>query len=104
MAKSIMQARKECYVCREVYCVCTRRGLEKHHVLGGPLRPLSERYGLTVWLCRDHHNTPAEFAAHFDQDVALWLKRRAQRAFVALHGMECWMATFGKNYEKGDTR
>ena len=51
MSKSIMQARRECYICREKYNVLNERGLEEHHVLNGPLRSFSEQYGLKVWLC-----------------------------------------------------
>ena len=98
MAKSIMQARRECYICREVYCVKTVRGLEEHHVFGGPRRVLSERYGLKVYLCRQHHNMPAEIAAHFDPDVRDWLHRRGQRAFEMHYGHDRWMAEFGKDY------
>ena len=33
MAKSIIQAEKECYICRRWYAVKTTRGLEEHHIL-----------------------------------------------------------------------
>ena len=74
------------------------RGLEEHHVFGGPRRVLSERYGLKVYLCRQHHNMPAEIAAHFDPDVRDWLHRRGQRAFEMHYGHDRWMAEFGKDY------
>ena len=32
MAKSIIQAEKECYICRRWYAVKTTRGLEEHHI------------------------------------------------------------------------
>lgn len=99
MARSILQDRRECYICREIYCVKSVWGLEEHHVFGGPRRALSERYGLKIYLCRRHHNTPGEFAAHFDPDVRNWLHRRAQRAFVARHDREQWMEVFGKDYD-----
>ena len=57
MAKSILQSDKECYLCRKRYNLRTTRGLEEHHILfGRGRRELSERYGLKVWLCHDHHN------------------------------------------------
>ena len=55
MANSIMQIRKECYICRLKYNVMTTTGLEEHHVLNGPLRKKAEYYGLKVWLCHRHH-------------------------------------------------
>ena len=63
MAKSIIQAEKECYICRRWYAVKTTRGLEEHHILNGPLRSFSERHGLKVWLCHRHHNEPGLSAA-----------------------------------------
>lgn len=75
MSTSIMQTRQECYICRAKYNVSTVRGLEEHHVLNGPLRPMAERYGLKVWLCHRHHNEPG-YSAHFDHHCRLWLKKR----------------------------
>lgn len=101
MAESILQARRECYLCRELYCVSTRRGLEEHHIFGGPRRPLSERYGLKVHLCRQHHNTQNEYSAHFDPEVRDWLHARGQAAFEAVYGQARWMQEFGKDYAHG---
>lgn len=98
MADSILQARRECYVCRELYCVSTTRGLEEHHILGGPRRALSERYGLKVYLCRRHHNVGNAYSAHFNAELAAWLKGRAQQAFEAEYGHDAWMTAFGKDY------
>lgn len=84
-AKSILQDGKYCYICRKNYNINTVNGLEEHHVFGGALRPLSERYGLKVWLCHRHHNEPPN-GVHFDP-VARWhLERDAKRAFDAQHG------------------
>lgn len=78
VAKSIMQARRECYVCRMKYNVSTVGKLEEHHVLNGPLRPVAEKYGLKVWLCHRHHNEPG-YSAHFDHHLRLDLKSRPSR-------------------------
>ena len=99
MAASMMQTRQECYICRAKYNVSTVRGLEEHHVLNGPLRPMAERYGLKVWLCHRHHNEPG-YSAHFDHHCRLWLKKEAQAAFEARYGHERWMAETGKDYLK----
>ena len=45
MAKSIIQAEKECYICRRWYAVKTTSGLEEHHVLNGPLSGTVSRSG-----------------------------------------------------------
>lgn len=102
MSASIMQSRRECYVCRKKYNVATVAGLEEHHVLNGPLRPMAERYGLKVWLCHRHHNEPG-YSAHFDHHLRLDLKKQAQRDFESLYGHDRWMEETGKDYLKCST-
>lgn len=98
VAKSIMQTRKECYICRLKYNVMTTTGLEEHHVLNGPLRKKAEYYGLKVWLCHRHHNEPGKDSAHFDSKTRLLLKQAGQRAFESWYSREFWMKEFGKDY------
>ena len=55
MSKSIIQTKDECYICRMVY------GLESpaddtHHCLHGSMRQNADEDGLTVRLCRYHHD------------------------------------------------
>ena len=95
MAKSIMQSRQECYVCRMKYNVATVAGLEEHHVLNGPLRPMAERYGLKVWLCHNHHNEPP-LGVHFNPAARLVLEQAAQFAFDELHGPGSFARVFGE--------
>ena len=91
MTRSILQNEKSCYFCPRT---C---GLEKHHVLAGVAnRKLSEKYGLWVWLCHDHHT--GKEGAQYEKDLNILLKQRAQRAFESIHGHELWMDTFRKNY------
>ncbi len=100
MAKSMIQAQKECYVCRRWYNVRTTGGLEEHHILPGPLRPFSEKHGLKVWLCHRHHNEPG-FSAHFDAGLACALKAAAQEHYEEQNGPGAhatWMAAVGKDY------
>ena len=100
MSKSIMQARRECYVCRMKYNVSTVDTLEEHHVLNGPLRQVAEQYGLKAWLCHRHHNEPG-YSAHVDHHRRLCLKQQAQRDFETLYGHDRWMEVVGKNYLGG---
>lgn len=82
MAKSILQSDKECYLCRKRYNLRTTRGLEEHHILfGRGRRELSERYGLKVWLCHNHHNEPP-LGVHFDPAARRELEQAAQFAFM----------------------
>ena len=87
---SAIQTQKRCWVCGRV------TGLERHHVLGGPNRKWSEKYGLTVWLCREHHTGTT--GVHNDRDLSLQLRQAAQVAFERDHTREEWMRIFGRNY------
>ncbi len=100
MAKSIMQTRRECYICRMRYNVITTSMLEEHHVFQAPRRGLSEAYGLKVFLCRRHH-TGSDDAVHFNAAAQAWLKAEAQAAFMQQHEPEQWMPLFGKDYSEG---
>lgn len=91
MGKSIMQDKQECY-----FCGATDH-LEKHHVFAGVAnRRISEQYGLTVWLCHDHHT--GKHGAQYDKDLNLKLKQDAQKAFEMYYSRALWMMKIGKNY------
>lgn len=89
MAKSIMQQDDRCYLCGRI-------ATETHHVLEGPNRKHSERYGLTVRLCHDCHT--GDHGAQYDREKNLRLKREAQQAFEKTHTREEWMSIFMRNY------
>lgn len=86
---------------------CGRAGkTEKHHIFGGANRKLSEKYGLTVYLCHECHNEPPN-GAHFSKETADWLHRIGQQAFEVnqFKDGKTWeeardefMKLFGKNY------
>ena len=91
MAKSILQSEKECFFCG------AQAGLECHHIFGGVAnRPISEKYGLTVWLCHKHH--VGTNGAQYNKALNLELKQKAQQAFEKLHSHEMWMQLIRKNY------
>lgn len=76
-----------------------QRALQWHHIIHGVAnRKLSDRYGLTCWLCMDCHekihSSPEEIWRDFDNQ----LKVAAQRKFEDQYGHEAWMQTFNKNY------
>ncbi len=86
-----MQDQKYCYLCGAV------TGLEEHHVFGGVAnRKISEKYGLKVWLCHDHHT--GKNGAQYNRDVNQGLKQLAQTAFEARYSHEDWMRIIRKNY------
>lgn len=90
-SKSIMQHAEICYFCGRLTC------LERHHVFGGVAnRPLSEKYGLWVWLCHNCHT--GTNGAQYDRKKNRNLKELAQIAFEARHSHDEWMQIFRKNY------
>ena len=61
MADSILQSERCCYFCESVI------GLEEHHIFAGVAnRRISEKYGLKVWLCHEHH--PGNDGAQYDKE------------------------------------
>lgn len=87
----IQQGDPRCFICGRV------TELDRHHVMSGTAnRKLSEEYGLTVYLCRNHHTGPD--GVHSNRKLADHLKRLAQIAFEARHGREKWMEIFKKSY------
>lgn len=82
----------ECFVCHTPY------GLECHHVIyGSANRKLSEKYGLKVNLCHEHHT--GSTGVHFNKDMDAKLKKYAQERFEAVYGQNTsFREIFGKNY------
>lgn len=93
MSKSILQKEKKCAECGTLY------GLECHHVFGGPLRKLSEHFGLKVWLCRKHHTESPE-GIHFNKEMRERYQHFAQKAAMKHYGwsIEDFREIFGRNY------
>lgn len=91
--KSIIQRRKECYICGR------ERGLQLHHIFFGVAnRKLSDEDGLVVYLCVDHHT--GRYGPHQDREIDLHLKRIAERAWLAEHDndVDAFIRRYGKNY------
>jgi hypothetical protein len=89
--KSIIQNEKKCWVCGKT------RYLEEHHCMGGnPNRKNSEKYGLKIWLCLEHHR--GQTGVHNDQTLCDFVHQVAQQAFEKEHSREEFMTIFGRNY------
>ncbi len=89
--ESVIQKEKRCLICHAVH------GLHRHHVYYGPLRGISEKHGLTVWLCGRHHNM-SNGGVHFDRGLDLEVKRYGQRMYERSHSREEFIRLIGKNY------
>ena len=78
-----------------------------HARAGGASRPqwasFSERHGLKVWLCHQHHNEPG-MSPHYNATCAQTLKAVAQAKYEEKNGPgahAAWMAAVGKDYING---
>lgn len=88
---------KECFLCGR-----NGRGdrLERHHIFGGACRPLSEKYGLAVYLCGNRCHRNGEYSAHRNKEVAAYLHRYGQHKAMTDNNWttEEFIKKFGRNY------
>lgn len=91
--KSIIQKHKNhCFVCQQ------QGTLEEHHIFFGSNRKLSEKYGLKVPLCYEHHRGTNGVHGKNGKQLNEKLKQIAQRRFEQDHTREDFIKIFGKNY------
>lgn len=90
--KSIIQREKECYVCGKT------TDLHDHHIFFGTSnRKQSEKHGMKVWLCQEHHT--GNEGVHFNKGLDITLKRTAQVYFETHIGnRDQFREIFGKSY------
>ena len=81
----------------ETCMVCGKPHPEVHHVLFGPNRKWSDKYGLVVPLCAEHHRG-SDLSPHFNRDFDLQLKQYAQERFEEEYPELSFREIFGKNY------
>ncbi|MBP3573238.1 MAG: hypothetical protein J6J71_01360 [Prevotella sp.] len=92
-----MDKDKKCFLCGR-----NGRGdrLERHHIFSGARRPLSEKYGLVVYLCGNRCHRLGEYSAHQNAEVAHYLHRYGQQKAMQEQGWSTakFIEIFGKNY------
>lgn len=87
--KSILQVEQDkCFLCGK------KGNLDTHHVMNGPFRKKSEKWGGVIKVCRDCHRK-----IHDNPSLAKELKQGFQHTFGLLYGQNLWMKEFKKNYE-----
>lgn len=88
---------KKCFICGR-----NGRGdrLERHHIFGAGNRPLSEKYGLVVYLCGERCHKLGEYSAHQNAQISDYLHRYGQEKAMSENGwtVEQFREIFGKNY------
>lgn len=91
--KSIIQKHsKHCFVCQQDGYT------EEHHIFFGANRKLSEKYGLKVYLCYEHHRGANGVHGKNGRQLNLRLKQTAQKNFEESHTKKEFIQIFGKNY------
>jgi hypothetical protein len=102
--KSILHDEKEgCYVCTHNLVKTpysdkrTFYVTECHHIFFGVAnRRLSEKHGMKVRLCQEHHR--GNTGVHNNRVLDLLLKEIAQRKFEETHSRQDFIQVFGKSY------
>lgn len=99
--KSILQdaGKDVCFLCVLLHGDERQKSvLHTHHVFGGTAnRKLSERYGLTVKLCPEHHTLGPE-AVHKNSEMAKILHACGQTAFESHYPDLAFREIFGRDY------
>lgn len=92
--KSIISTKKQCYICK------TTENLEYHHIIhGNANRKISEKYGLAVYLCKDHHTGTEGVHGKEGKKLDHKLKRKAERKWLEAdynRSINDWIQIFGK--------
>lgn len=91
--KTIIQHEKQCLVCGSW-------NIEDHHIFFGvSKRPLSEKYGLKVWLCPTHHRGTQGVHGRDGHKLDMELKQLGQKSFEYHYGdRDEFIKLFGKSY------
>ena len=82
-----------CYICK------AECHTDEHHIFEGANRSASDRYGLTVYLCRVCHRRAHEQPELFENKYKL--KRRAQLSAMSKYG---WSVDEFRTYFRKDYR
>jgi hypothetical protein len=94
MKFSIIQNKKECYVCKTTY------GLEFHHcIFGTGRRKLADEDGLTVWLCSEHHRGTFGVHGKCGNNLNIKLKEVAIKRWCEFYNktIDQYIARYGWN-------
>lgn len=96
--RSIMQDKNGiCLLCLYYQHNDAVQYVHEHHIFYGPYRKHSEKCGLKIYLCPEHHEY-GNFSAHHNPYVDNLLKKTAEAAFLLSHTKMEYIAVFGKNY------
>lgn len=74
--------------------------MDKHHVYGAANRSISEKYGLTVYLCHNECHENGERSVHKNAEVNTALKKEVQQIAMKYYKWTeaDFIKIFGKSY------
>lgn len=90
---SIIQDTKMCFICG------CKQNLECHHIFYGTAhRKLSDKYGLTIWLCNKDHRE--NNGIHFNHDLDLEIKKKCQLIAMSYYNwnIDDWFKIFRRSW------
>ena len=87
----VVEDMEHCFVCGSPY-------IQIHHCIYGTAnRKLSDRYGLIVPLCQEHHT--GRTGVHQNRGLDIHLKKLSQKRFEAVYGANIsFRDVFGKSF------
>ena len=89
-----------CYLCKLLNGDDFPKQTQEHHVCFGTAnRRQSEKYGLKVYLCLNHH-TAGKDAVHNNHEMARLLQAKAQEVFEEAYPGKSFLEIFGRNYKE----
>ena len=93
-----------CYLCEKLHQDYSIKITDMHHMICGTAnRKLSEKYGLKVRLCIQHHTAGTE-AVHLNHEIMRILQKDTQLAFERKYPNLSFREIFGKNYLTDEDR
>lgn len=94
MSKSILQSKKECYVCG------SELNLHLHHIIFGKNRKKADEDGLVVYLCWEHHEGTKGVHGKKGKWLDQFLKKRAEEKWITYYKKteENFIKRYHKNY------
>lgn len=92
--KSILQDKKECFVCG------LKNNLHLHHIIFGKNRKNADEDGLTVYLCYNHHEGTFGVHGKHGHELDMKLKKLAELEWTYYYNKstEDFIKRYGKNY------
>ncbi len=97
--KSIIQEKDgTCFLCKILHADGSVKYVEEHHAIyWAKCRRLSEKYGLKVYLCPEHHRLGRD-AVHRNRETKELVIKTAQVAFERRWGQAMFYDVFGRNW------